>query len=244
MADAVITTRTTERTSDLLTLIRIYRSGGNVKIWVHEPLEEPGLTTVNPSALRIVRQFSFGLALALVWPIVTASATNFGSNTSSGGTGAHECDDSASSQCVANNSFHSIYDFNLGATWTTAIADAIGKYDNMAPIRVEWDADSDADVLAAQGTYGLNNMWGWTLCSGTAVHMGVDPDEWCRPQWLNLNLSYSHDAGQKRAIACHEVGHTIGLRHSNESSGSCMIKNQRTWDDPSTHDAIKIDQQY
>jgi predicted Zn-dependent protease len=184
------------------------------------------------------------LLIAIGVPVGAVDGTNFGSNTTSGGTSGHPCDTTTASQCVANNAYHSVYDFNLGSAWTTAVADAIGKYNAMAPIQVVWDGDSDADVLAIEGSYGLNGLWGWTYCSSTAAEGGVDPDAWCRPQWMSLNLSYSQTASEKRAIACHELGHTLGLRHSNESTGSCMIKNQRVIDDPSSHDAVKIDQQY
>jgi hypothetical protein len=184
------------------------------------------------------------LALCVSGSMQFVDASNVGSNVASGGTPAHACDDSHSSQCVANNAFHSIFDFNLTSGWRTGTTYAIGQYEPISSIDVVWDADSDADVLAYQANYGLNGLWAWTLCSGSAQHGGVDPDEWCRPQWLHYNLSYSQTASQKQSISCHEVGHTLGLRHSNETSGICMKRDQRTILVPSGHDVTMLNGQY
>jgi len=51
---------------------------------------------------------------------------------------------------------------------------------------------------------------------------------WCRPQRLYYNTYYEAgyfpDPNPKRYIACHELGHTIGLRHprAGETLVTCM----------------------
>lgn len=48
---------------------------------------------------------------------------------------------------------------------------------------------------------------------------------------------------QRKALACHEVGHTVGLDHSNESS-SCMRTGAHTTVKLSSHDVAHINGRY
>jgi matrixin len=194
------------------------------------------------SSRSLVLSIAF-LVLALAHPV---NATNFGSNTAAGGTPAHSCDTSHSSQCIANNGNHAVFDFNLNAGWHTAVNNAIVvHYDPVTDVSAAWTTNSStADAYGNHGSYGVNGQWGWTLCSGSATYGGSDPDRWCKYQWMTFNDSYAQTPTQKDAIACHELGHTLGLRHSNESSASCMIKDQRTWWALSDHDRTRLNQQY
>lgn len=57
------------------------------------------------------------LIVAVALAASPALTSNFGSNTASGGTSAHPCDDTSSSQCVAPGSCQTVLDYNLASAW-------------------------------------------------------------------------------------------------------------------------------
>ena len=75
------------------------------------------------------------------------------------------------------------------------------------------------DVVAYSGDYGENGAAGWVYCP-TEAEQGANPrgDRWCRGQEMhfNINARYSvffDDDASRDHVTCHELGHTIGLRH-------------------------------
>ncbi|HET8776120.1 MAG TPA: hypothetical protein VFN76_00535 [Candidatus Limnocylindria bacterium] len=75
------------------------------------------------------------------------------------------------------------------------------------------------DVIVFSGDYGENGAAGWVYCPSDAPQ-GTNPsgDRWCRQQELHLNLNarygaYFDDDASRDYVTCHEMGHTIGLRH-------------------------------
>lgn len=75
------------------------------------------------------------------------------------------------------------------------------------------------DVVAFSGDYGDNGAAGWVYCPSDAPQ-GLNRlgHRWCRTQQLHLNdnprygLFFDDDASRGH-ISCHELGHTLGLRH-------------------------------
>jgi len=74
------------------------------------------------------------------------------------------------------------------------------------------------------------NAVAWTQFMAPEGSIGVqygdiDPRNWCRPSETFYNPAFGQNDfpadNPKRYIACHQPRHTIGLRHSNESTGSC-----------------------
>ncbi len=88
--------------------------------------------------------------------------------------------------------------------------------------------DRDVEVLAE--SYPSINALAWTQCDSVATYGGSDASHtrWCRPQRLVYNTyfeaGYFPTDNAKRYIACHELGHTIGLRHpaAGETTVTCM----------------------
>jgi hypothetical protein len=89
--------------------------------------------------------------------------------------------------------------------------------------------NSGTDVQVLDDDYGITNVAGWVDCPSDAPQ-GINShgDRWCRLQNLKFNLnaavqSFWIDAGSRAYMACHEMGHTLGLWHRASTTSSCMI---------------------
>lgn len=85
---------------------------------------------------------------------------------------------------------------------------------------------SSRDVVVTDASYGNNGLFAWVRCRAGSGTSGQHPNRICDSQKLRYNgwsgYEYAYDTYSKRlSRACHEIGHTVGLRHtSNENS--CM----------------------
>jgi hypothetical protein len=169
------------------------------------------------------------------------------------------CDTSPKSQCVANNVSHyywvdpnvSLARANASTRGIQVIADGseINRFVSVSRL------NSDVIVITYTGTGIEAFAWGACIASG-AHYGGSDPERWCWPQMLTWNLwNVAADKvnlpNEYEYIGCHEMGHTVGLRHA--AAPSCMQTtgkptghsgNLPTDDFPTTHDYGQLNSHY
>lgn len=193
---------------------------------------------------------------SVVFEATPALATNFGSL----------CSSEFPDHCVslANNATHAIRYVNLECCYPsqnyipgmTVAADwAIVRYDDYTVLRVYRDqSDPYPDVELHDWDYGETPWIAATKCPSTNTGVGgAHPNRWCRGQQIIFNsryywryTGYYDTAFQRRAVACHEMGHTVGLRHRAPAPYSCMYTyaNQGTSSILDQHDIDHINARY
>ena len=98
-----------------------------------------------------------------------------------------------------------------------AMRDAYGPTDLI--MIVDRERTPRTDVIVHAGDYGLNGAAGWVHCpAGAPQGRNEHGHRWCRQQRLYFNrnpqyAAYLADAASRLHLACHELGHTVGLRH-------------------------------
>lgn len=90
-----------------------------------------------------------------------------------------------------------------------------------------WDYPEciDHGVRITDGAVGQNGFAGWVRCPTTAQQWVDNGQRRCLHQAMIINQTYVNtdtgDPNYLAALACHELGQTVGLRHSTDT-GSCM----------------------
>jgi hypothetical protein len=162
---------------------------------------------------------------------------------------------------VGNDSLHFVY---IDQSVPRGIAAAIRR--TMAldyepthlRMRVQARITPLTDVVAYAADYGENGAAGWVFCPAEAPHgTNAQGDRWCQRQELHFNLnsryaSYFADRASRDYMACHELGHTLGLWHwgnppqtQGPAAATCMAPDKP--DGPVNlhpYDRRRIDQYY
>lgn len=122
---------------------------------------------------------------------------------------------------VGNDRWHYVYiDPSVPAALADAVRRAISDYDSTAlVVREQERLTIVTDVIVSAADHGANGAAGWVYCPSQA-RQGVNAqgDRWCQHQELHFNLNpryaaYFADNASRDYMACHEMGHSIGLRH-------------------------------
>lgn len=173
---------------------------------------------------------------ALMLAAAPVAADNWGANGyASGGNGPPpSCDNLQTSECIANDGLHYVYFFSVETNQYNDTKNRMyNVYDPIVGV-VMYEASSQqswTDVIVMDGYYGTSEYAGWTQCTDGAAHGGSGRWEWCQPQLIMYNLSqtdYFSTQSRRRMIACHEMGHTLGLQHRQTLPATCMHKNADT----------------
>lgn len=174
------------------------------------------------------RELRVGTALVLAFTWVTVSvqpvaASNFGSASCTGGT------PTIPTNClsVGHNYIHKIYAVNLLVGMYNATVSSVNDDYNPTDLQASMSSDPNNTDVFVYDDYYSYALAGWAVCPAGASQGGSHPDHWCIGQGVYYNLNatdYVADAGSRAYLACHELGHTVGLRHSGESA-SCMTVN-------------------
>jgi hypothetical protein len=170
------------------------------------------------------------------------AANNFGSDWD------RTCDTTTAAQCIGWD-INGVQEFGLHAVEANqaaatryACTEIYAKVANLGC----WEIiASDWGVDVYDGDYGTQ-WFAWTACAAGALTKGsaANHTKSCFPQVLKYDLSHptAYDTlSERRKIACHEFGHSYGLRHSTTSgdgTSTCMtpVATQSTVIGISSHD--------
>jgi predicted Zn-dependent protease len=163
-------------------------------------------------------------AVAVMWvasltSVAPVSGNVFGSDWD------QACDATIAAQCTGENSNHTVYFQDVQAQRITVAVQVMQyQYSEVSDITmIRTFASSGMDVIVFDRDYGPTGWWGVAHCAPGAAVVGsaANHTRWCKPQYVKFNEHYVQATGQLDYILCHELGHTIGLRHSGEFN-SCM----------------------
>lgn len=159
------------------------------------------------------------ISLVMITPGSSAIASNFGS----GG----QYNNPPNQVSLANNNHHKMNFYSTTTANGAAMQWVLNNELSRGQFTWEWvDEDANWDVRFMDDNYMDNGVLGWVNCPQGATESGSNPNRTCVGQRLNFNQygpyenTYDTTHG-RRVMACHELGHTVGLQHTSNNN-SCM----------------------
>lgn len=161
----------------------------------------------------------FGLAIALLAISSAALAfTPFGSTAPAGSP--------QNGVSLANNKWHYVWDANVYAGLQSDLRWSRDNVYGATDLDTYTGTSGTHDVAAYSNDYGDNNAVAWVNCPSGATTSGTHPNRTCYGQTMYFNeyidyADFYNTQARRRFVTCHELGHTIGLRHQ-MSFTSCL----------------------
>lgn len=152
-----------------------------------------------------------------------AAAMSFGSS---------PCRDETVNNCYSMQPSHLVRVYFQDVSGAMKLATLDSMADDYTPTELwMWEVADQAyaNVVVKEGEYGQSGYAAWVNCPVTSHDEMTSEGRTCTPQVLKYNrandpiLTQYYDGPESKAsIACHELGHTVGLDHS-QSAESCML---------------------
>lgn len=201
---------------------------------------------MNKQKNRILQSRRTGAVLVAA-AVVTAIAVgtthaNFGSQGDVGASG------TTNGVFIADGVNHIVLRIDLDEEYDSGVTLTLGfDYDTTDLNTDTWEEDYCPDdwyhdVCVYDGNYHDNGFWGWNACDDWTE--GSHPNMICHHNVTRFNHYYESEPNYDyQHIACHELGHTVGLRHDWRTS-SCMNGNGVYSNTLSSHDKNHINGYY
>lgn len=183
-----------------------------------------------------------GLIVLTVLASAVPAGANFGDETSTPPNG-------LAGASLANNKWHAVRRGSANSHMWAAVSWAVSNsLDPTDMVAYTTSTDPYPDVWVESFNGGADGPWARVVCPvDNSGYGGTSPYQWCRGQLLEMNFFTSFSGNWGRFVGCHELGHTVGLRHTS-NSGSCMRQlgpNHGTYPlDYSSHDKAHINGWY
>lgn len=176
------------------------------------------------------------VVIVLMIGVGPAGATNFGSQGTPGSGG------TTNGVFLTNNKVFFIAKIGLTGSTAFGVDSAASDFNGVTDFSASSATDSvcsDAayDACVFDENFGNNGFAAWNACAGSAT--GSHPNMQCSLSWVRINLHYFVPLTQ---LACHELGHAVGLRH-NSNTASC-VNTASSSSTLSAHDEAHLTNEY